>query len=411
MSIVPEPLTPGDEYLNLNVFTPALDSSLPVLVWVHGGGFVAGCNASPWYDGSHFARDGVVAVSISYRIGARGFLALRDAPPNRGLLDVIAALEWVRDNIAAFGGDPARVTIAGQSSGGAICSTLLTVPAAAGLFQQAICQSGFPNLVLEAKEAAEVAEKMASTLKLRPVREDFEALSAERLMQAQDALGPERPVAALSGLAAVVSGLKLTWAPWVDGSVLPQMPVGALAAGQAVGIPILAGAVVGELDMVLAGRRSITLDMVGAALEQIGESRARIDEYMRLAGVMPDPQLAGEVLTDRAFRLPARALAAAQTSAGGTVYLYDFRWAAPDGPFAGLSPHCIDIPFSFDNLDAQGTQAVMGSRPPQELADSMHGAWVRFITEGDPGWAPYGAQKELMVFDGQPRTEEDPLAS
>ena len=148
VSLAREPLVPGPDCLNLNVFTPVLaPAGLPVLFWVHGGGFTGGSNASPWYNGANFARDGVVVVAINYRLGAEGFLLLPGAPPNRAVLDWVAALEWVQENIAVFGGDPAKVTIAGQSSGGGSCAALLAVPSARGLFRGAdlherLCRPG-----------------------------------------------------------------------------------------------------------------------------------------------------------------------------------------------------------------------------------------------------------------------------
>src|SRR5207248_2099650 len=128
ITIIPEPVEPGDDYLNLNVFTPDLTGKLPVFVWIHGGGFVSGCNRSPWYRGTRFARDGVVLVSIGYRLGVEGFLDIEGAPPNRAVLDWIAALQWVQENIANFGGDPSKVSIGGQSAGSAACLTLMVNP-------------------------------------------------------------------------------------------------------------------------------------------------------------------------------------------------------------------------------------------------------------------------------------------
>src|SRR5689334_17303181 len=142
-TLIPEPVIPGEDCLNLNVFTPAPGAArLPVLVWMHGGGFVAGCNASPWYRGHRFARDGVVVVIINYRLRIEGFLAVDGAPANRVLLDWLAALEWVQENVAGFGGDPANVTLAGQSAGAIGTATLLAVPRARGLFRRVGLMSG-----------------------------------------------------------------------------------------------------------------------------------------------------------------------------------------------------------------------------------------------------------------------------
>src|SRR4051794_33162844 len=161
-TIIPEPVVAGDDCLNLNVFTPDLGSvGLPVMVWIHGGGFTAGGNTSPWYRGHRFARDGVVVVSVNYRLGAEGFLAIPGAPTNPAIRDWLAALNWVQDNISAFGGDPNQVTIAGQSAGGVACATLLTTPAAAGLFHGAICMSGAIPPPLSPDGATALTEAMA----------------------------------------------------------------------------------------------------------------------------------------------------------------------------------------------------------------------------------------------------------
>ena len=186
MSLARELLVPGVECLNLNVFTPVLGpAGLPVLFWVHGGGFTHGGNASPWYDGANFARDGVVMVAINYRLGAEGFLLIPGAPPNRAVLDWVAALEWVQENVAVFGGDPAKVTIAGQSSGGGSCAALLAVPSARGLFRGAICMSGSAGLEMSAQEATEVATRMAAIAGVELTLDDFDNLSDEALLAAQ----------------------------------------------------------------------------------------------------------------------------------------------------------------------------------------------------------------------------------
>jgi len=180
ITIIPEPLVAGDNCLNLNVFTPELGSAgLPVFVWIHGGGFFGGCNASPWYVGTSFARDGIVLVSINYRLGAPGFLLLRNAPSNRAVLDWVTALEWVQDNIEAFGGDPAKVTIGGQSAGGGACATLLAVPRAEGLFRGAICMSGSVGMELSLESAAEVASLTAAELGIVEDRDAFEQVPSE----------------------------------------------------------------------------------------------------------------------------------------------------------------------------------------------------------------------------------------
>ena len=187
ITTIPEPSIPGEDILNLNVFTPrpraatGSEAPLPVLVYIHGGGYVAGSPASPWYDGAAFNRDGVVTVTVSYRLGFDGFGWLPDAPPNRGILDWLLALEWVRDNISQFGGDPARVTIAGQSAGGGAVMTLLTMPRARGLFAAAASISGVPSDI-PLERAKQTTARLAERLGVAPDRSGFVRVSEADLL-------------------------------------------------------------------------------------------------------------------------------------------------------------------------------------------------------------------------------------
>src|SRR5436190_9258081 len=231
----------NEDGLYLNVWTPACDDAArPVMVWIHGGAYVFGSGAVPWYDGTHFAQHGdVVVVTINYRLGPLGFLHLADefgaalaGSGNAGILDQVAALEWVRESIAAFGGNPDDVTIFGESAGANSVATLLALPAARGLFAKAIAQSGAGAWVAERERAAEIARLTLDKLPVRP--HDIEALQAvpvEQLLEAQ-------PGAAVSVRG---SGAALAWQPVVDGDVLPQAPLDAVRAGHASGIHLLTG--------------------------------------------------------------------------------------------------------------------------------------------------------------------------
>src|SRR5690606_37542735 len=180
-----EPSIPGEDVLGINVWSPDLSGSLPVIVWIHGGAFAHGSSAVALYDGANFARDGVVFVSINYRLGAEGFALLDDAPANRGLLDQVAALEWVRDNIAAFGGDPDRVTIAGESAGAMSVVSLLAMPAARGLFRRAIAQSGAGHSVMSAGTARTVAGALGAMLGVARTHAVFAGIEPKVLVHAQ----------------------------------------------------------------------------------------------------------------------------------------------------------------------------------------------------------------------------------
>ena len=412
-TLIPEPLVEGDNCLNLNVFTPSPGSSgLPVLVWIHGGGFFAGCNASPWYRGEKFARDGVVLVSINYRLGIEGFLPVEDGGANRGLLDWLAALEWVQRNIGAFGGDPARVTVAGQSAGGMAAAVMLTAPRAHGLIRRAICMSGPVALVRTVEQAQDTARFAAEELGIRLTRQALSEVPVERLLEVQARLMPGG-VAGAPDLDALLGGgqqmLPLT--PLVDGDLVPVPPLSAVRSGAGGSFDLLAGTTTEEFNMVaslMAG--AMDEEAAGRALQKTGLTpdgiRAYRDSHPDATGV----QLVGQALTDRMFRVPTRELCDARAGASGRTYLYQSAWRSPAmGGMLGAA-HCMDVPFAFDNLDQSGIDVALGSDPPQGLADVMHRAWVTFVTEGNPGWSPITAgERPVMVFDDESTVVDDPL--
>jgi len=413
VTVIPEPIIPGDNCLNLNIFTPDLgDAQLPVLVWIHGGGFFGGCNASPWYRGSSFARDGVVLVSINYRLGAEGFLAIDDAPANRGVLDWIAALRWVQRNIRAFGGDPGRVTIAGQSAGAAACATLLAIPEAKDLFGAAICMSGAAQFVQSADAAAAVGQEMAARLGVSPVKKAMEAVPVTRLIEVQqEIIGSMDMSSAAEELGHQLRGIQLRLAPVVDGDILPVQPLAAIRSGSAKDKAILVGATAHEFNSGLSSLRGLTADVTCKALVVAGLTPPKAESYLRAHPAAEPWQVAGQVLTDRTFRLPAQELLEAHASAAGSAYHYEFRWTSSAAPYEGLSIHCLDVPFAFDLLHADGVEQVAGANPPQELAATMHADWVRFIKERSPGWAPYDRRERIgMIYGANPAVSRDPLA-
>jgi len=418
VTLIPEPIIAGDNELNLNVFTPDLGAArLPVLVWIHGGGFFGGGNASPWYRGGPFARDGVVLVSINYRLGAEGFLEVPGAPANRAVRDWVRALEWVQENIAAFGGDPGRVTIAGQSAGGAACAALLGVPAARGLFRGAACMSGGPALMQTADGVRAVATQMAAQLDIPALdRAALEQTSAETILAAQGAItaagtrATGRPdIEALSTL--LSRGVRLPWAPWPDGDVVTDEPLRAAASPRHREIALLAGATAHEFNMAWIPADWITVDMAAEGLARAGVAAPLAAAYLGQAGPRPGAAV-GQAVTDRTFRVPAQRLAMAKAEADGSAWTYDFRWAPPAGPLAGLAFHCLDVPFFFDALGEPGVAEAAGPAPPGALAADMRGALVRFVTDGAPGWAPHGpGRRPVMVFGEPSGVQEDPLGT
>ena len=400
ITLIPEPSVPGDATLNVNVFTPSADpaAALPVLVWIHGGAFVSGAPASPWYDGASFARDGVVVVTISYRLGFDGFGHIDGAPGNRGVRDWLAALEWVQENIAAFGGDPHRVTIGGQSAGGGAVLTLLGMPAAQHLFHAAWSVSAAIGDV-PADEARSRAERLAALAGVTPDRSGFASVDEETLHALQDraAHAPSR-----DRLASVREMLRnLAWGPMIDGELLTRPTVESLAAGVGSDKPLLIGAADDEFTMVtMRMQRMLRFVPRGVGLGMLGLRGQDRRAYLRANPIerrRGTAGLLGRYVSDRVFRsLVARVLQARRGAAAPT-WAYRFSWASPVTGWAG---HCLDVPFWFDCLDADRVTAITGDDPPQALADAMHEAAVHLVRDHTEDWEPWREpERTTRVFD------------
>jgi len=396
VTTIPEPSVPGDGILCLNVFTPAPGTGgtgLPVLVWIHGGGYAAGSPASPWYDGAAFNRDGVVVVTISYRLGFEGFGWIDGAPLNRGILDQIAALEWVQRNIRSFGGDPDRVTVGGQSAGAGSALALLSSPRTHGLFAGVIAQSA-PAYGLSPAEAETIGRRFAATHGVTPDLAAWRTVPASAILDAEPAaqltgpgiLSPTMPLGALARAAADpdadITGIP--FAPVVDGDVVVALG-SAIAAGRGASLPLLIGTTAHEFTFPSAD----DLDTVAAALTEAGVSPAGVADFRTAVTRIGEPFARGQLSTAVLFRQPTLACATQRAAhgAGAVTWLYDFAYRAPA---TLLSGHCIDLPFAWDLLGAAGVPVSIGDALPQELADTMHAAWVRFITDGDAAWPPAG---------------------
>jgi para-nitrobenzyl esterase len=412
-ALIPERATVGEDCLNLNIWTPHLGAArLPVMVWIPGGMFEAGSAAT--YEGGRFARDGVVCLTINYRVGAEGFLYLPDGNANRGLLDQVAALEWVRDNIAAFGGDPGNVTIFGESSGAMSVGTLLSMPRAAGLFRRAIAQSGGAHQVMQPQAALQVAERLAERLGIEATREAFSAIPIDRLLQQQAELKadlmthPERwnPELAIT---------MLPWQPVVDGEIIPARPLERIAAGAGAEIELMTGSNLDESNFFLVPTGAIdhiTNEALAAAIAAYG---LPLDTTLATYGAIHSGATPGELLSviqaDWLFRIPALRLADAHATGRTGTYMYEFAWRSPQ--FGGRLGACHggEIAFVFDTLGLE-TEALAGPNPPQSLADTMHAAWVGFAARGDPGWPSYDlTRRATMRFNTRSEVVNDPRSS
>jgi len=414
-AMLPEQIIPGDDCLNLNVWSPELGPARrPVMVWIPGGMFEYGTAATAWYDGGGFARDGVVCVTINYRVGAEGFLYLGAGNANRGLLDQVAALRWVQENIAAFGGDPGNVTVFGESAGAISIGMLLSMPRAEGLFHRAIAQSGAAHTAMSAATARCVGLLLAEKLGVAATREAIAAVPTDRVLHAQDELRADlmaNPDPERWGVEVVTA--MMLWQPVVDGDVIPASPLDRIAAGAGAGVGLVVGTNTDEHRLFLGGMiGQITEEaLAGAAAARGLPVEAALATYRAAHPGAGAGDLFAAIQTDWYWRIPAIRLADAHAKRAAATYMYEFAWPSPQ--FGGLlgACHALDVAFVFDTL-GHGTEPLLGAAPPQRLADTMHGAWVSFATSGDPGWPKYDLDRRAtMRFDTASGIVDDPLAA
>jgi len=403
----------NEDCLTLNVWTPKADGrGRPVMVWIHGGAFAIGSGSQSIYDGTALATRGdVVVVTINYRLGPLGFLRLTDvtegripATGNEGLLDQLLALEWVRDNIDRFGGDPKNVTIFGESAGGMSVGALLGAPRAKGLFKRAIPQSGACSTGIPAAQASQLAEGLAKHLKLKP--------SDVASLQTMD---PE----ALTMAATMyrLTGVGMVHQPIVDGDLLPQLPLDAVKGGNADGVDVLVGAAAHEWLLFTAmDPAAATLDdghLEARVSARVGSSaNALIDGYKQILASRGEPHdpisVFAAIETDRVFRLPGQRLADALAARKQNVHHYEFTWRSPLLNGKLKSCHAIDIAFVFaTHAQNEGVAQFCGEGPSADaLARTVQDAWLSFAKTGTPratgldGWRRFDRmQPTTAIFD------------
>ncbi|MFD8821299.1 carboxylesterase/lipase family protein [Streptomyces sp. NPDC059605] len=400
----------GTDWLTLNVCTPDTGAAgLPVLVWIPVGGYVSATSSDPMYDPAALTGAGLVVVTINCRVGVEGFAFLDDAPPNRGFLDQVAALQWVRGNIAAFGGDPDQVTVAGQSAGAGSVAALLAMKSARGLFRRAIAHS-VPGLHSTPALARQVTAALAHRL----------GVAAPTAAALRD-IDPWHLAAGLTAFNAELHAHRESWGrltetgtalcPVVDGEVLPETPWSALAGGRASGIELLVGHTRDEFRLfgVMGGRRgTFTEQDARAALELLAPQPHGAEAYRAVFPQAGPEELVETVYSDALFRMPSQKLAEANAAAGGTSYLFELCWTAPVLGGALGACHSLDVPLAFGTLDSPVGVQLVGNDPAPEafaLSDEIKGAWIRFVTTGDAGWAACRPGRRLTrVLDAEPET-------
>ena len=391
----------GDDWLTLNVWSPdpGPDAGLPVLVWIPGGGYVIGTSSLPEYDGGRLATGGVVVVTINYRLGVEGFAQIDGAPANRGLLDQVAALEWVRDNIRSFGGDPGRVMLFGESAGGGSVAALLAMPRAAGLFRRAVAQS-VPGTFFSPELAADIAGALAAELGVQPTVAGLSTVAPFRLPAAGEAVAAN--IARWKDRWGVITHRAMPLAPVVDGDILPATPWQALAEGVAGDVDLLAGHTRDEhrlfslIDGVL-GR--VTAEQTETALRYLAPGRDGARRYRDAFPAAGNEELYELVNSDWLFRMPTMHLADAHAAAGGRTHVYELTWSAPGMGGALGACHGLDVPLVFGNLSSGNTALLIGDTEPAEaeaLSARIRAAWTSFAADGEPGWPAYDTERRLV---------------
>jgi para-nitrobenzyl esterase len=422
MSFVPGTETMSEDCLCLNVWTPGMGNTArrPVMVWVHAGGYTNGSGGVTINDGANLARArDVVVVTLNFRLNAFGYLYLADLggakyadSSNIGQLDIIAALEWVRDNIAAFGGDAGNVTLWGVSGGGSRVSTLMAMPAAKGLFHKAIVQSSSALKGIPRDRATRSAAALMAALGLKPDQVDeLQKVPMDRLV------------------AATESTPGLQFGPVVDGRSLPNDPFDPAAPEMSANVPMLIGSVETEVTFFQSRGISVQDDR---SLDPLDDAalHARVKQAMRVDDATADRLIAvykkGRpnadnrdveliMVSDAQYNAGVRTEAERKAAQGNApVYLYYFTWRTPVREGKLRTPHMLEVPFVFENLDAG--KDLTGSGPERyALAHNMSAAWAAFARTGNPNrkglpnWPAFDAgRRATMIFNNESRAVNDP---
>lgn len=385
------PVDWDEDCLYLNICTPAIDDrKRPVLVWIHGGNYRSGQGGIPWYNGASFATNGdIVVVSINYRLGALGFTDLSrfgdeySTSGVNGTLDQIKALQWVQNNITNFGGDPARVTIAGESAGGFSVGTLLGCEEAQGLFHRAIPQSGAAHHTLSKKEGQQVTDLLLEELNVDSA-ESLQEAAAIEILDAQNRVDSRYSAAIESGV--------MAFYPVVGTPLLPVGPREAIQEGMGKDVVVLTGS--NKDENTLFVMQAISEERLAKQAGHYGKP-SLADDYREILPGASATDIYVAMGTDFSFKLPAIRLAEDRAATGARTWLYQFDWESR-APHLKAT-HALEIPFMFNTLTAPGVDVFLGEGElPQALADEMHGVWTRFIQGHDPEWPMYESDNRVV---------------
>lgn len=404
----------SEDCLNLNIWTPGADSGKrPVMVFIHGGGFISGSSADPYYDGADLAKHGnLVFVSINYRLGALGYLYLENTPGgkfcngNCGLLDQIAALKWVKQNIANFGGDPANVTLMGESAGAISATTLMSLPDTRGLFKRVIAQSGTLHLCRSLENARNVTRRFMEIAGVNDIN-GLKAMPVEQVIKCQEELIKKAGISA-----------DRLFSPVIDGDIIAVDPEQALKTGAAEGIALLHGTTRDEIKWWILYQPAFALMTPEIMFDELPETRAMfgsdpakaVEAYRQILQGKAGWDVTHAMLTDRMFWIPHIRLEEAQAPHAAT-WMYRFSWPSPFAFGVLGSYHSLDILFVFHNLDKVGPASYI----PEKLGDAVQEAWIAFATTGNPNhkglayWPVYETgQRPTMIFVLEPYVQDDP---
>jgi para-nitrobenzyl esterase len=412
----------SEDCLTLNVWTSGTAGARPVLFWCHGGAFLCGSGSSSWYDGTNLCRlDDVVVVTFNHRLGALGYLHLEDIAPETahgfegagtaGMRDIVAALEWVRTNIACFGGDPGNVTIFGESGGGAKVSVLMALPSAKGLFHKAVIQSGPAVQMATREDGTKTARQVLAELGLG----DKDA-GKLREVPPEKLLAAQRVVQARAGRAPIADRRRFGFNPVIDGTYFPGGPFNPAAPAVSAQVPLMIGSNKDEQSLFLGHLPWVT----GATFETLPDAMtpylgARAAEivagYHAAQPRLPADQIGLIIMGELGQRLPSLQMAERKLALkAAPVFVYLFTWETPVLGGRLRACHTLEIPFVFNTVEGA---AITGSDPARRaLGETMARAWIAFAKSGNPGWKPYDTvDRPTMVFDLHSRVENDPFGT